>query len=302
MRRQRRHSRFLALIWALVIVNSTTGVRYVQGQEHLEISLASINVSEEVKETPVLLFNTGTGLLSWTVEEETEWLWISDAQGDTRHHGILSGEGIAELTVHTAGLGLPTETYETTILIRSNGGQGEIPVRLKVRNELVLDASEERVDPADIPPGTWTDPIAIEAEAVMQVSMQEATSIVASQFVDAELNNFRVVAVTLDSLLYGLMDIQQGNSYGTRTFRLLRSGDRGQTWEEVLYKPPDWCDNNVYLHGLAIDPQNTHEVFLGTSDGLFHNGESLDLPPQAQDVIALALRTRAVVYTWRPGS
>ena len=102
------------------------------GMPVLSISPAQISVGASPAKTQVRIANTGTGRLQWTISEQETWLGVTSPKGDTGGTGAFSGSGDVTLTVHTAGIGLRDGVHEAAILILSNGGNGEIPVRMVI--------------------------------------------------------------------------------------------------------------------------------------------------------------------------
>ena len=114
------------------------------------------------RELDLLLNNTGTGLLEWTVMEEEPWMEISSALGSTASDGTLTGVGAAILRVHfyaPRGAG----QSNGTIQIGSNGGTVEIPVRVLPTVAPTLQEFEiEEMLQANLPGGATMDFVWIE--------------------------------------------------------------------------------------------------------------------------------------------
>ena len=100
----------------------------------LAVTPLELSVGGGVEEHGLLVSNSGSGVLDWQVEETADWLEVGSEGGDTGS-GTLEGEGGAELTVRTSGVGLASGIYQTMLRIRSNGGEAIVPVRMTVEVE-----------------------------------------------------------------------------------------------------------------------------------------------------------------------
>jgi hypothetical protein len=74
----------------------------------------------------LVISNTGSGSLSWSAEKTQAWLTLSPASGF-----IASGESTT-VTVTASRIGAPPGTQKDTISLKSNGGNGSIPVTILI--------------------------------------------------------------------------------------------------------------------------------------------------------------------------
>ncbi|MCC7263744.1 MAG: hypothetical protein IT369_14615, partial [Candidatus Latescibacteria bacterium] len=154
---------------------------------------------------------------------------------------------------------------------------------------------------AEVPAGTWPHPLALEPAQVMEVSLAEADSTTHWPFRRGEKQaNFRIVALTPDSVLYALADLPEGVEFaqGSRQYtdsvRLWRSVDRGHTWEQVYFRFGNGPGRSRLE--VAVDPWNSRRVFIGANDGLVIGADTTSLllsPPLVREV-RLPFRARDI--------
>jgi hypothetical protein len=78
------------------------------------------------------IVNSGSGMLSWTLQESESWLECHCAQGDTVSATAFRGVGEERMAVQVDRTGLSMGDYEGTIEIASNVGFATVSVRLTV--------------------------------------------------------------------------------------------------------------------------------------------------------------------------
>lgn len=83
------------------------------------------------------IWNAGLGALSYTLTETCPWLSVSPANGTS------TGE-VDTVTVIVTTSNLPPEQLETTIAIRSNGGDMDIPVTLLLSGIEIIELSTSK--------------------------------------------------------------------------------------------------------------------------------------------------------------
>lgn len=99
----------------------------------LAVSPEQIAVDGSGHETDIALRNDGGGELKWSVAVDAVWLDVLSVHGGTQSDGrSLSGVDSTTLIVRTRGAGLPPGTYVSSVSIRSNGGDRDLPVRMTI--------------------------------------------------------------------------------------------------------------------------------------------------------------------------
>jgi hypothetical protein len=81
--------------------------------------------------------NLGTGIVNYTLEENCPWLLMDPLNGS-------SNGDIDLINVTAITLGLTPRLYETTITLKSNGGNLSIPVRMNLTGIKIIDITAEK--------------------------------------------------------------------------------------------------------------------------------------------------------------
>jgi hypothetical protein len=92
----------------------------------LSIDRQALNFGEKESSQTIVIRNTGTGRLSWNVQEDTEWLAVSPSAGTT-----LDEEDTLTFVVDRSNLG--RGTFSATVKITSEETQKEVVVEMVVR-------------------------------------------------------------------------------------------------------------------------------------------------------------------------
>lgn len=144
-----------------------------------------------------------------------------------------------------------------------------------------------RVDTAGMPPEVWSTPYARGEEEVLEVSLQSVEAALVSRL-GIGFWRLRIAAVTANGALYLAGESPTVNGIGTQTLelRVWRSLDGGHSWELLLHRQTQGaCDYDFQLRAAALHPDG--RVFLGTTNGLFVDGQGVVVPQQATNVAAL---------------
>ena len=113
-----------------VIVPSTAPVNAANSMPRLRLSQQVLEVDWRPQTHFITLDNAGGGVLSWSIEEQVDWLGVSWIRGSTVRDGLLEDGGRATLAFYTTGRSLAPGVHEALVQIRSSGGDMDLPVRL----------------------------------------------------------------------------------------------------------------------------------------------------------------------------
>lgn len=102
----------------------------VKVNPQLSVSSTEIDFGTEGSEKTVEIKNTGTGILSWTVSEDLEWLTVSQQAGE-----VSTGTDTTTLTVNRASLA--PGNYNGIITLTTNNGSEKIFVTMIVEENPV---------------------------------------------------------------------------------------------------------------------------------------------------------------------
>ncbi|MBN2776745.1 MAG: PKD domain-containing protein, partial [Bacteroidales bacterium] len=107
---------------------------YIEVQEEpdplLFISPTNLEFDSIFTQKTLYIKNEGTGVLNWTISEDTDWLYVSPQSGETTTETDL-------ITVSINRSGLSPGNYSGSIIINSDGGNSNLNVSMLVKEEVI---------------------------------------------------------------------------------------------------------------------------------------------------------------------
>lgn len=91
----------------------------------LSVDISSLNFSQMLKVSSIIIANAGEGELKWNISSKPEWLGVSKISGSVTNN--------ADTVITTAHISQPLGNYSGKIIINSNGGTHEIATTLSIR-------------------------------------------------------------------------------------------------------------------------------------------------------------------------
>jgi len=98
----------------------------VEANPKLTVSPDHIDFSDHGTGTTIAIKNTGTGILTWTISVDADWLTVSQISGET------ATENHTEVGVEVNREGYAIGNYSGNITITSNGGSQDINITMEV--------------------------------------------------------------------------------------------------------------------------------------------------------------------------
>ncbi|MGQ9609341.1 MAG: BACON domain-containing protein [bacterium] len=110
---------------------SNVSVKMVVPSPKLSFNPVSIDFGETTAQSSITISNTGGGIMTWQMSKQQPWLTLSNANGT-----LEAGKPLTIL-VSVSRTGLAPGTYTDNISITSNGGNGNIQVRMIIPQPLL---------------------------------------------------------------------------------------------------------------------------------------------------------------------